>query len=295
MTSKFAAKIASARAKAALKIATYCVYPDDLTTLEFHAADCAYGTPDSAAETACAALPVSNGSEFAECLACLKTAELAEYTSILFASHAVENCGGALDSTSTVCSNIDCTGTSLPDQRTLGDTSENDCQRSLAKGGIKYLLKREKLMEKCALKDFTRAECLTLFADKFATFVQRSQASVQKGCGVRDPAPQAPFCCKGTGNTCTVPSPETREQCITDGGDPQEDKVCNAGSCDPVMGNKKLTWWDTCPEDDTATCTTTLATQDDMISCIQATANTIVDELTCLQFPRNGGADYPCP
>ena len=112
---------------------------------------------------------------------------------------------------------------------------------------------------------------------------------------MRDPAPHAPFCCKGGGNTCTLPSPDTREQCITDGGEPKEDQFCDAGSCAPVQGNKKLTWWGVCPEDDTASCTTTLTQQDDMINCIHATADTIVDRLTCLQFPRNGGADYPCP
>src|SRR6185369_10131014 len=102
----------------------------------------------------------------------------AEYTSIMFASQAVQNCGGALDSTSTVCSSIDCPGT-LPDQRNLGDTSENDCQIALAKGSIKYLLKREHVMERCALHDITRADCLTLYADKFATLVQRTHEAIQ--------------------------------------------------------------------------------------------------------------------
>jgi hypothetical protein len=295
MTSKFAAKIEKTRAKAVTKIATYCLYPGDLTALEFHDADCSYGPADSAAETTCAGKTVSNSSEFGDCLACWKAAELAEYVSILFASQAVQNCGGALDSTSTVCSNIDCPGATLPDQRNLGDTSENDCQLSLAKGSINYILKREKVMEKCALKNITRANCLTLFADKFAAIVQQNQSKIQMGCGVRDPAPHPPFCCKSTGNQCTLPSPDTRDQCITDGGQPGEDKFCDMGSCSPVQGNKKLTWWGVCPEDDTASCTTTLTQQDDMIACVHATADAIVDRLTCLQFPRNGGADYPCP
>jgi hypothetical protein len=292
MTSAFAAKIEATRGKTLLYVAAKCVYPDDLTALEFHTADCNYGTPDSAAETACNGKTVSNANEFADCLVCWKAAELAEYVAVLFASQAVETCGGALDSTSTVCSNLDCT-TPLPDQRDLGDTSENDCQLALAKGSINYLLKRERIMEKCALHAITRSDCLTLFAEKFAAIVQKNQAKIQMGCGVRDPAPSPAFCCRTTGNMCVAAA--TREDCVTLGNDVQEDKTCNAGSCDPTPGNKKLTWWGVCPEDDTATCTTTLTQQDDMINCVHTTANAIVDRLTCLQFPRNGGADYPCP
>jgi len=38
-----------------------------------------------------------------------------------------------------------------------------------------------------------------------------------------------------------------------------------------------------------------LATRNDMIACIDDTADQIVDELLCWQFPANGGADWPCP
>jgi len=87
-----------------------------------------------------------------------------------------------------------------------------------------------------------------------------------------------------------VPSPNTRAQCVTGGGTVQEDKVCSAGTCNPTMGTKGITWWQSCPE---AACgAQPLATLDDLITCVDTSADGIVDELLCQQI-RSGG--WPCP
>jgi len=39
----------------------------------------------------------------------------------------------------------------------------------------------------------------------------------------------------------------------------------------------------------------TRAPIDDLISCVDTSADTIVNELICFQFPRNNHADWPCP
>jgi len=75
-----------------------------------------------------------------------------------------------------------------------------------------------------------------------------------------------------------------------------EGKTCDPMmlKCSPVPGpNKPVTWWEVCPESDT--CTTALATLDDLITCVDTSADTIVNEILCLQFRRNAGADWPCP
>ena len=36
-------------------------------------------------------------------------------------------------------------------------------------------------------------------------------------------------------------------------------------------------------------------TLDDLTACVDTSADTIVNELLCLQFRRNAGADWPCP
>ena len=82
---------------------------------------------------------------------CWKGAEFARLEGTLYASHAQEVCGTALDDTSTTCSAVGCT-TPLPDQHALGSTGENDCQRMLSKATMNYLLKREHILEKCLLK-----------------------------------------------------------------------------------------------------------------------------------------------
>jgi hypothetical protein len=78
------------------------------------------------------------------------------------------------------------------------------------------------------------------------------------------------------------------------GGQVQEGKTCDAGSCAPQPGSQKITWWGFCPEADTCP-GTALSTLDDLISCVDDSADAIVDELLCFQFPRNGHADWPCP
>src|SRR5207245_5853612 len=109
-------------------------------------------------EAQCAALPASTPTELAECLKCWKAAELSEFIATLYASHAVELCG-TLDESSTTCSDLDCT-TPMPDQRDLGSTGEFYCQRAIGRFGVKYLLAREKVLEKCALAGGTSVTCL---------------------------------------------------------------------------------------------------------------------------------------
>src|SRR5262245_35598498 len=103
-----------------------------------------------AAESVCAALPVGNGEELADCLLGWKGAELSKYVATLYASHASEFCGGAFDETSPSCSELDC-ATPVPAQRDLGNTGENDCQKAIGSGGVKHLVAIEKAFEKCGL------------------------------------------------------------------------------------------------------------------------------------------------
>ncbi len=276
------------------KIAVSCTMAD-LAALGYPA-DCQYEAAVSGKEGQCAALPVTTPAEFAECLKCWKGAELSEYVAILYPSHALEVCGGSLDDTSPACSDLDCT-TPLPDQHDLGDTGEETCQRGIGRAGFRYLVKREKILEKCALDGLTKAACL---ADlevqlKLTKAAQRKENAIKARCGNRDPVPSPPFCCKtGPGNACMVAA--SRDDCeISLGGQVQEGKVCGGGNnCDPVPGNQRITWWDNCPE--SATCPgTALATLDDLIDCVDTSADAIVDELLCFQFRGGGGTDWPCP
>ena len=111
-----------------------------------------------------------------------------------------------------MCSDLNCT-TPLPDQRNLtGTTSggEEFCQKGIARAGVKYLLDREKILEKCALKGGTSATCLAGTFDptvplKLETAVTHKDTTIKKLCGNRDPLPSPPFCCRtGTGSSCTV-------------------------------------------------------------------------------------------
>jgi hypothetical protein len=290
-------RIGAINTKVVEKIAATCL-ASDLTALGYPT-NCDFEPGAQGKEGDCAALPVTNASQLAECLKCWKEAELSEYMAILYASHAVELCG-TLDESSATCSDLDCT-TPLPDQRNLGDTGENDCQRSIGKSGVKYLLAREKVLEKCGLAGGTATTCLdsgdplgakVLLALQKAE--QKKEAGIRNKCGNRDPIASPPFCCRtGTGNVCTAAT--TREECTADppgglGGTVQEDKQCVAGSCDPAAGNKKITWWENCPE--SATCPgTALTVLDDLIACVDTAANEIVAELLCIQFPTG----WPCP
>ena len=299
-------KIQLINQKAVTKIAASCT-PADLAALNYRT-DCQYEAATAGKEGVCAAKTVTVGTDidptnFAECLKCWKGAELSEYVAILFASHASELCG-SLNETSATCSDINCTSP-LPDQRNLGDTGENDCQFSIAKGGIKYLVKREQILEKCALGRGTvpprsRAQCL---ADlKLQLALQKAddqkQTTIKKKCGNRAPAANPPFCCRtGTGQNCTVVATRADCEAIT-GAQVQADKTCDSGTlmCQPITGpnGKKITWWENCPESDTCP-GTALTSLDDLIGCVDTTANAIADELLCLQFRGNGGADWPCP
>ncbi len=283
-------KVQKVRTKVVTTIATACPDPDR-ATLGFPATCAFEGTP-TGVEATCAALPVGTPAEFATCLACWKEAELAEFMATLYASHAIEVCGGSLDETSPRCSELDC-ATPLPDQRDLGDSGENDCQRSIGKAGIKHLLFVEKTLEACGLKGNTRATCLADLSlqTKIASAEVKLESAIQNKCGNRVPAAALPFCCKaGMGNACMAAA--TREQCDLDGGQVQEGKVCGMGNtCDPVGGpNQKITWWETCPISDTCP-GTPLTSLDDLIDCVDSTVDEITDELLCLQFP----AGWPCP
>jgi len=290
------AKIDDAAGKATAVIAKFCT-PADLAGLNFRT-DCAYESNTAGAEATCAALPVSVGPDIqpdklAECLECWKAAELSEYIAILYPSHALGVCGGTTSAQSTACSDLDCT-TPLPDQRDLTG-GEGICQHGIGKAGTKYLLKREKVLEKCALEGGTQASCL---ADsevqlKLGKIEDKKATKIKNKCGNRDPAPSPPFCCRtGMGNACSVAA--DRDACVVMGGTVQEDKTCDMGSCAPTMGNKKITWWAFCPETDTCP-GTALSTLDDLTACVDSAADTIIDELMCLQFRGNGGADWPCP
>jgi len=284
--------------KVVAKIATVCA-PGDPAALGYPTT-CNFEPGAGGKEAQCAALPNTSPMELAECLRCWKEAELSEFIGILYASHAVELCG-SLDESSSTCSDLDCT-TPLPDQRNLGNTAEFDCQRAIAKFGIKYLLAREKVLEKCGLEGGTSVTCfdsgnvdgakVLVALDKAE---QKKITGIKNKCGQRVPTASPPFCCRtGTANACD-PTATTRDQCTMApiNGQVQEGKTCNGTTfnCDPVSGpNKPITWWESCPE--STTCPgATLTSIDDLITCVDTSAAAAVDELMCLQFPTG----WPCP
>jgi hypothetical protein len=220
-------KIQTARDKAVAKIALNCPDPDR-TTLGFPT-DCAFETVPSGIEATCGALPVTSPAEFATCLACWKQAELFEFMATLYASHAVEVCGGSLDETSPVCSDLDCT-TPLPDQRDLGDTGENDCQKSIGKAGVKHLLAVEKALEKCGLAGGTSASCLAdlkvqASSDKSE---QKLHARPQQ---VRQPRPKAERAvrCRTETRRCTAAA--SRDDCTTNLGSGHGKQDASSAAC----------------------------------------------------------------
>jgi len=288
-------KLDVVRQKVEAKVAATCSMAD-ATALGFDS--CSYGLPgdDSVVEAGCRALPLGTPAELAACITCWKTADFYEFLSVLYASHAVELCGGALGVSSTVCSEGGCAAPGLtPDQRDLGDTGENDCQKGIGKAGIKYLLAREKLFEKCALDGGTSTSChadadLQLKITKAQT---KTSTVIHDKCGNRDPLPNRPFCCKTTGNSCVAAS--DRETCETGGGQVQEGKTCGVGNtCDPVGGgNQKITWWNACTSKWCAG-SESVTTLDDLITCVGVRADEIVDSMLCYQFPANGDG-WQCP
>ena len=290
------AKLAVTRQKVELKVATLCSM-SDAASLGF-GSSCSFGdaSEDSAAEAACRVLPVTTPAELASCITCWKSADFAEFLALLYASHANVLCDGPPDLASTTCSAGGCTGApaSSPDQRDLGDTGENDCQRAIGKAGVKYLLAREKLLEKCALAGGTRQTCLNdpVLQARSDKAEDKRSARIDAKCGNRDPLPNLPFCCKTMGNQCVAAA--DRETCELGGGTVQEGKVCGIGNtCEPAPGGQKITWWSTCERRDCQGYGVT--TLDELDGCVEDRADEIVEALLCYQFPRNAQLDWPCP
>jgi hypothetical protein len=288
--------VAKANEAARVKIAKVCTLVQ-IQALGYRS-DCAYQPAAQGREAECAAMPVTSTDEFTECMKCRKGAELSEFIATLYASRALQECAGDLSAASTRCSELDCT-TPLPVQRVLGDTAENDCQRAIGKAGIKYLLKREKIIEKCLLTGCTRAECLGGTCETALTVPIKLDAAetqkhtvIQNGCGNRDPiATAAGFCCRcGQGNQCMDAADratcEATPDCLV-----QEGKVCNLVDLTCDQGPKTITWWENCPESLTGTCPgSPVTTLEGLIDCVDTSADVAVDELICIQFPG-----YPCP
>jgi hypothetical protein len=283
-------KLDTLEGKIRLKIEASCP-PPDLATLGFPTS-CAFETTPTGIENTCAGITIAGPGDFADCLMCWKGAELAEFLATLYASHSSELCGGALDETSTVCSELDC-ATPLPAQHDLGDTGENDCQKGIGKAGIKHLVSIEKVLEKCGLLGTNRADCLAdpIVQEGLGKSAIKLDATIKGKCGAnRDPIPDPPFCCRtGMGNSCTVAADRTDCE-VNLMGTVQNGKTCNAGTCDPAGGNQSITWWSTCPQNDT--CDGTLDTLDELIACVDTTAQEIAAELLCIQFASGWG---PCP
>src|ERR1051326_1422147 len=225
-------KIDATGDKVVSKIAALCAAGDPAALGYSTTCDFEPGAAGKEAQCATDHSPISTPTDLAECLRCWKEAELAEFLAILYASHAVELCG-TLDESSTTCSDLDCT-TPLPDQRDLGSTGEYDCQRGIGRFGVKYLLAREKVLEKCALAGGTSITCFDS-GDPFGAKVllaldkaeQKKITGIKKKCGGRGPTASPPFCCRtGTGNSCD-PTPTTRDQCAMApiNGQVQEDKT----------------------------------------------------------------------
>ncbi len=242
-------RIDDARRKVIAKLAKACSAAD-VAALGYP--DCHLGTERSAVESAtCGPLPVADGTTLAACLTCWKSAAAAEWLATLYASHALELCGGDVGVGSTVCPALDCTAP-LPAQRNLGDTAENDCQRAIASAGLKSVVTREKTLARCGLAGGTRASCLAdaTVQEKLARAVLQKDTLITKRCGSRGPAPSTP-------------------------------------------GNDTVTWWGSCPQDDTCP-GYTLSTLADLEECIGNSADEIADGLLCSELGTNGGSDWPC-
>jgi len=292
--SKGQQKINDTGIKFNLKIATACTMAD--LAAAGYPANCQYEPAATVGkEGQCSTLPVTTQTEFGICIQCWKAAELSEAVAILYASHAAEVCGGNTGESSPRCSDLDCT-VPFPDQRDLGDTSENDCQRGIGKAGIKYLLAREKILEKCALAGGTSSTCLADLKNQAALqkAATKKDAYIMNKCGNRQPIASPPFCCKtGQGNQCTAAA--SRDDCEMNlNGQVQEGKICDTGNCTPQGAPHAITWWEHCPEQDTCP-GATLSTIGDLIDCVDSSADAIVNELLCFQFRGNGGSDWPCP
>jgi hypothetical protein len=278
-------KIQTTSQKVTDKVNAACV-AGDLTTLGY-SGSCNFKPGAQGAEADCAALPASTPQELVTCLECWKAAELSRYAAILYASHADEVCSGDLGATSPRCSPLDCT-TPLPDQRNLTG-GDGDCQKGIGKAGNKYLVSREKVLEKCGLAGGTRTSCLADLKVQISLQKAEDKKSngIHKKCGNRTPVASPPFCCRlGQGNSCVLATDRT-DCTVNQGGTVQEGKECIAGSCDPTPGQQEVTWWENCPNQ---TCgSAPLATLNDLIACVDDVADGTVDDLLCQQFAPGGG------
>jgi hypothetical protein len=287
-----AIKLDATNVKVAANIAKKC----NMGNVAFlgYRADCQYGPATAGIGGTCFALPVTTPTEFAECMKCWKGAEFARLEGTLYASHAQEVCGTALDNTSVTCAAVGCTSP-LPVQSDLGGGGDNDCQRMLSKATMNYLLKREHILEKCLLKLGTLPLCL---AD-LKVQLQLSKAETQKDtlihdkCGNRKPVADPPYCCNtGPAQMCVAAA--SRDDCVMNlGGSVKEGKTCNAGTCDPVGGgNQSFAWWESCPNNQPCP-GPTLGNLDGVVDCVDSLADEAVSTLLCLQFPN--GAACPTP
>jgi hypothetical protein len=286
-----AAKLAGAVDKAEAKIAKACSI-EDAVALGFPGSCTLAGAEGSAVEEACRALPVSSPAELAECVSCWQQGDLYELLAVLFASHAVEVCGGALGLDSEVCSQGGCASLlgPEPDQRDITG-AEADCQRGIAKAALKYLVKRAKWLSKCALAGGTRASCLDdpKMQLRTAKITAKTTAKIAGACRNLRPAPVAPFCCRTGGSSCIAAT--DREACIVGGGQVQEGKSCGLdGRCDNAAGAKTFTWWGQCP---LRSCDAfPIVEVEDVDACVRGKVDETVDTTLCYRFP-NGG--WPCP
>jgi len=289
------AKLDGVDLKVTDKIGASCMLAD-LTALGFSTSCADYGSGATAAGAACAGLPASTVAELVDCLQCWKAAELKAYVAALYASHALETCGGEVDDTSTDCQPLAC-ATPLPEQRNLGMTGGDSlCQKGIGKAGFKYMLKRAKILSSCGLDGSTRADCLAdaTVQEKLALLETKKATIIQNKCGNINPEPVPAFCCRtGVANECTAAA--ARNDCVLMGFTVQEDKFCDVDSnCAPLGSEKQFAWWGSCPDSDPCP-GTALAVTDDLTACVDSVADRLVDRLLCLQIPRNGGADWPCP
>src|SRR5207237_1307172 len=162
-----------------------------------------------------------------------------------------------------------------------------------------YLLNREKSLEEYGLGRQNRSDCLDVMMNPkvglaLASAESKKPALIKNKCGNnRTPTASPPFCCRtGTANACTVVA--TRADCLAiPGADVMEGKTCDTGTNKCSGGGPgNITWWENCPEG--ATCPgMPVTTMDELIACVDATANAIVDEVLCLQFPPGTGWDCP--
>jgi hypothetical protein len=83
-------------------------------------------------------------------------------------------------------------------------------------------------------------------------------------------------------NQCVAAA--TRDDCTNGGGTVQENHVCGVSNdCDPTPGMQPITWWENCP---TTTCGgQPLTDLDGLSGCVDSSADEIVDDLLCMQFP----------